>query len=364
MRIVGMCCAILMSHSLVGENHSINCITNNGIIYRCLNGNKLEVVGRVDGWDCGDLLIPRRVRDWNVRGVGESAFADDLALRSVWFEEGVWKVGDRAFKGCVGIVKVDLPESLSVLGHEAFCGCSNIKEVRLPGSLDYGGSCVFKGCDSLNRLVVADGLSCDIVPMLYGCAGLGDIEVGNNKKYRMIDGCLYDSSGRVFIKCPVKFQGPELHVRDGVKGIADCALYGCKGVKKVEFQQGLSEIGSAAFSCSGIEEVEFPEGVSYVGMEAFAGCTNLHSVVFPRSIEYVGLDCFAGASGLRRIVFNGNRPEVEKPEFSIGAKECVLMVSKGACGWSDKEQIWGIPVRFCDLAGRVKGQQVKSARHQ
>ena len=307
MGIVGILCSVFTLCSMVSERSSNNCITNDGIIYCCSGMDSVKAVGLVDGWSRGDLLIPNKFQNWYVRSVGDSAFADNTFLRSVRIEEGVCRIGNQAFKGCAGVTNVTLPTSLDVLGVEAFCGCSNIKEVRLPNFLDCAGYGAFRGCDSLNRLVIADGLSYNIVPMFYGCTGLREFEVGKNKLYRVIDGCLYDSSGRVFIRCPAGFRGSDFYIRDGVTSIADCAFWGCKEVKTVRLPQGLEEIGSNAFGFSGIECIEFPEGVSYIGMEAFGGCANLHSVVIPRSIEYIGMNCFGESKGLRRRNRNAKR---------------------------------------------------------
>lgn len=340
--------SVLMLCSLVGEIRSVNCITNNGVIYSCSGKESVKAVGLVDGWSSGDLLIPKKVKDWYVCSVGDSAFADNPVLRSVRIEDGITSIGNKAFRGCNGLVKVNLPETLTWIGDEAFRDCSRIKEVRLPGHLDCDSSCVFRGCDSLTRLTIADGLACNIVPMLYGCTGLCEFDVGKNKMYRVVDGCLYDSTGQVFIRCPANFRGPDFCIRDGVKSIAYSAFLGCKGVKSVRLPPGLEEICSAAFGYSGIESVELPEGVSYIGMEAFGGCTNLNSVVIPRSIRCIEMYCFVESKGLRRIVFKGDRPKIFNPEYPIGAKDCVLMVPKGASGWDDKEQLWGLSVRFYD----------------
>ena len=87
---------------------------------------------------------------------------------------------------------------------------------------------------------------------------------------------------------------------------------------------------------------------SFSRMEAFGGCANLHSVVIPRSVQYIGMYCFGASKELRRIVFKGGRPKIVDSEYSIEAKDCVLMVPKGSSGWDGKEHLWGLSVRFYD----------------
>ncbi len=332
-----------------------SCITNDTIIYQISGKHGVVVVDRIKSvGDCKiNLFIPRSVMGYDVHGIGDNAFLNDLSICSVNIEQGVWRIGDNAFRGCSALERVVLPDSLLILGHQSFMGCSKLEEVRLPGMLtDGSGSRAFAGCESLSRVVIADDLSCDIVPFFYECGGVNEFVVGSNQMYRVIDGCLYDSTCRVFVRCPIKLSSSDYRVRDGVMGIAACAFFSCRSLRRVLLPDTLREIGDAAFGCSGLEEVALPDGVSYLGMESFAGCTNLHSAYLPRSVSYVGINCFTKSSGLRKIVFTGDRPKIEDCEVGIGTRNCDIIVPKDAKGWCTTNTLWGLQVRRCDAFSR------------
>ena len=326
-----------------------DCITNNGTIYQIARGNnKIVAVSRVKSnvESNINLRIPNKVIGYDVQGIAEGAFSYDNAIRFVYIEDGLWRIGDDAFRGCSALESVSLPESLLVLGHKSFMGCSKLQEIRLPGRLTGdSGSLAFKDCDNLRRVIIADELSCDIVPFFYECAVLNEFVVGSNRMYRVIDSCLYDNTGDVFIKCPVGLLSSNFHVRAGVKSIADCAFFSCRNLQHVVLPGTLREIGAAAFCNSALEEIVIPEGVETIGMEAFAGCANLNSVKLPRSTRYIGINCFAKSKGLRKIVFMGARPEIEGRDVSIGATNCEVIVSKGAKGWLDTGTLWGMQLK-------------------
>lgn len=344
-----VCIAILLSGvGLYGFCDS--CITNNGTIFRVIGGyHKAVAVGRVKniGESNVNLHIPNNVLGYDVKGIASGAFSDDKAIQHVHIEAGLWSIGDGAFRGCSELESVSLPESLLVLGHKSFMGCSKLQEIRLPGRLTGdSGWLAFRDCDNLKRVIISDELSCDITPFFYECAGLNEFVVGSNRMYRVIDGCLYDSTGNVFIKCPVKLSSSKFRIRPGVKSIADCAFFSCRDLRRVCLPDTLCEIGAAAFCNSGLEEIVIPDGVRIVGMEALAACANLKSVILPRSIRYIGDYCFAKSKRLRKIVFMGDRPEIESCDVSIGATNCEVIVSKGAKGWLDTGTLWGMQLKM------------------
>lgn len=318
-----LCFAVLLCSG--GLEH---CVTNNGIVYQ-IQGEvrKAIVLGRIKcaGERMIDLAIPGRVMDFDVVGIKEDAFLNDVNLCSVKIENDIWWIGDRAFKGCSKLAQLVLPDSLNVLGHEAFMDCIKINEVRLPSRLSAdSGSWAFRGCEGLRRVVLADGLSCNIVPFFCGCAGITEFAIGSNQQYRMVDGCLYDRSGQTFIRCPNKSTLSNVCVCAGVKYISDYAFFGCRKLKHVRLPDSVSEIGVAAFCMSGLEELKLPDGVGCLYMDAFAGCTNLHSVYMPRGIKYIGANCFSGANNLQRVVFKGDKPEIEDEETRIKIERCVV----------------------------------------
>lgn len=344
---LSVCLAVLLCGGSSG-----NCITNNCVVYQALNqSQKAIVVGRVKGVrECAvNLSIPSRIASFDVVGIKEEAFLNDVDLHSVKIENGIWWIGDRAFKGCSGLVRFNLPESLLVLGNEAFMDCIMIDEVRLPSVLtDDSGFGAFRGCTRLKRVIFSDGLSCNVIPFFYGCTELAGFQVGKNQHYQVYEGCLYDKSMSMFIRCPNKASHTNVCVHAGVKYIADFAFGGCRMVKCITIPDSVSEIGMAAFCMSGLETLTLPDGISNLSVETFAGCENLRSVYIPCDVRYIGINCFADTKELRQLFFKGDRPVIEDDDVCIGAKDCVVFAPKGAQGWESTNTVWGLAVKILE----------------
>ena len=72
-------------------------------------------------------------------------------------------------------------------------------------------------------------------------------------------------------------------------------VFSCRDdVVKVEFPEGVIEIGDSAFEdCRRLEEVVLPQSLKRIGNEAFRGCVNLERLVIPADVE-IGTDVFRG----------------------------------------------------------------------
>ena len=61
-----------------------------------------------------------------------------------------------------------------------------------------------------------------------------------------------------------------------IKVIEPNAFLGCKKLKAINLEEGLTHIGETAFKgCSALESITIPSTVGRIEDEAFAGCRNL-----------------------------------------------------------------------------------------
>lgn len=128
-------------------------------------------------------------------------------------------------------------------------------------------------------------------------------------------------SGDVVVPETVEYDG----VTYPVKGIYDCAFYGCANVTSVTLPSSVTAINSSAFlRCTGLEEITMP-GVTYFGHESFRNCSSLkhvtiaegtttfsnsyvfyncsslESVELPSTLTSISSNCFDGCSSLTTI---------------------------------------------------------------
>ena len=98
-----------------------------------------------------------------------------------------------------------------------------------------------------------------------------------NPAYQSIDGCLYDKSGKTFIRCPSDRELVE--ISEGTKKVESCAFFQCS-VKEIKFPSTLKLLEEGAFmSCSiweRMDELILPYGVE-LGKEVF-----MYSTLPPR----------------------------------------------------------------------------------
>ena len=70
--------------------------------------------------------------------------------------------------------------------------------------------------------------------------------------------------------------------------IEENAFNKCRGLRSVEFSEGLEEIRSFAFAETGVERVVFPASLRVIAQKAFAMCEHLKEAIFQEGIEALG----------------------------------------------------------------------------
>ena len=87
------------------------------------------------------LIIPAKINGYNVTEIENSAFKDNVNIKSVTFSEGLKKIGGAAFSGCVNLTgTVTLPSTLTSINYDwgnnggAFSGTSISKVVFKDGT--------------------------------------------------------------------------------------------------------------------------------------------------------------------------------------------------------------------------------------
>ncbi|MBQ3635033.1 MAG: leucine-rich repeat protein [Bacteroidales bacterium] len=98
----------------------------------------------------------------------------------------------------------------------------------------------------------------------------------------------------------------EVSIPEGVHTIADGAMKGNAGLRKVSLPNSLRSIGASAFKgCRQLHDILFPDGLEEVGAYAFNRCHALEELVFPKSMTKIGEFAFLYCDSLRKVVLEG-----------------------------------------------------------
>lgn len=170
--------------------------------------------------------------------------------------DNVISIRQTLFEGKSNIHKVIIPEGVEKIEGGAFAKCSNLEEVSLPKSLTDMGTGAFFQCTSLKEIHIT----------------------GNWEPIKVSEG--------------------------DVPGI-DCQNVGpfsdCSQLKKVVFDEGVTNIPAYLFyECDGIEEIDLT-GIKEIGRAAFKNCTNLKKVKLDPELKTRFFETFSGCKELTSI---------------------------------------------------------------
>lgn len=185
----------------------------------------------------------------SIVGIGNSAFENVSALRSIELGDGIKNIGNRAFKGCGSLSSVKI-SNVEKIGTEAFANCTTLPSIELPTSLSEIGTGAFVGCNALSGV------------------NMGGVTAPNQ--------------------------------------IDDFAFYNCPSLSNVVFSTMTQSIGEGAFAVPSTvniggnwTSIEFPANVNYFGDSVLEGRTNLKECTLPASYGGTGPETL-GAAFFRR----------------------------------------------------------------
>ena len=91
--------------------------------------------------------------------IGDLAFYDCRALKSVVLPDSVIRVGDYAFAECAGLTILDLGSGVQTVGEAAFSDCYALQALDLPAGLKTIGAKGFYRCESITILTIPGHVS-------------------------------------------------------------------------------------------------------------------------------------------------------------------------------------------------------------
>ena len=303
-----------------------------------------------------DIAIPNKVST-----LGESCFAENKNLQTVFVGRECHILPKNIFSGCSSLKQVQLSAGLLTIDDAVFANCTAMESISIPGTVAQVGNLQwwkyemdsselpFYNCTSLKKVRFEDGVQ----PIVFGSHNCGGINSGNN--YLAYNKGLFSS-------CPLEevyvgrnitylenvdysfeanpqyygysafYNQPKLAkitISPSVTKIAPYLFYKNAAITMTELPK-VKEIGRSAFEeCSKLTTLNLGQALETVGDCAFQNCTNVTKLTFPDATTEIGSSAFARCSSVTEItVGQGLKSVGDYSFFDCGSFTALVLPDK------------------------------------
>ncbi len=204
--------------------------------------------------------------------IGNMAFYRQSKLQSIVIPNTVSTIGKKSFESCTGLLSVKLPQGLTSIDDNAFY-CTSMKALTFPDNVQEIGERAFYACGSAfeNNILVLPKKLQTISSYAFAYCNLRNIIWNEDLNYIGI-----------WAFCKNKFA--EIVV-PGVATLGSRAFDSCELLKKIEIQEGVTEIPIWCITdCGNLLEISLPSSLKKMGYEAFQGCYLLENVYIKATV--------------------------------------------------------------------------------
>ena len=147
---------------ILSDNKHFKIINNllisvNGKLISCLNTDShinipssVTTIGNYAFCDCTALRsisIPS-----SVTTIGNEAFCNCTALQRISIPSSVTTIGNAAFYACTALQSISIPSSVTTIEKETFCNCLVLRNINIPSSVTTIGDSAFSKCENLQSI--------------------------------------------------------------------------------------------------------------------------------------------------------------------------------------------------------------------
>lgn len=232
---------------------SVSAETKNEYEYTVENGN--ATITKYNG-NLENVTIPAIIDGYNVKNVSFDAFNNDNSknIKNIVISEGIEYVGDWLFTNSKKLETITFPSTITKFATDwFFIGSPELKEIKFSG---------------------------------------------NNPRYYIKNGALYDSEKKQLMICPAnrEYENGIFEIPDGITDIRGYAFDKCKFLQKVTMPNSVTTIGDHAFcNCENITELVLSENISGMSYDSLGNMASLKSITVPKNVKgfyYNGNDIF------------------------------------------------------------------------
>lgn len=261
----------------------------------------------------------------------------------------VYAIGNEAFNDCAALKSLTIPSNITMIYRDAFTGCTSLSELTFePGSsslvitslwntenskmlkdsplrtVSYSrpSSYIsiyspFADKETLENAFIGKETVCVPKNIFKGCSNLKSVEI--EEGISEIDWyAFYDCTSLTDIALP-----------STLTTAGDFAFRGCTSLENISIPSSLSDIPSRFCSgCSALHTLDIPVGVQTIDEFAFYDCSALKTLSLPETLTEIGDEGFRGCSSLELIRCNAIVPPTigSRTFYNVNKKRCTLLV--------------------------------------
>jgi len=298
------------------------------------------------------IAIPEKINEKEVTTIGNLAFDDCYKNTKIIIPKTIKNIASNAFNNCFSLKSIEVNKDNKYYLSEdgVLFNKDKTKLIRYPEALEFKKTYEipegvktleqfsFYNCKNISRIVVPKSVEEIENSSIYNCE-YSTIDVSKeNKNYKDIDGVLFNKSGKVLIKYPIKREENKYEVPEDVKRISSYAFFNTN-IKSLTIPDSVIEIGNMTFfkskaeniilsnnientgdsgfrECKNLKEIKIPSGVKSIGSYAFNECTNLNSVSLPEGLIEIKNNAFNKCTSLVNINFPKTLYKINSYAFS------------------------------------------------
>lgn len=280
-------------------------------------------------------------------GFGGNAelYLNGKLVTEVKFPDGIWNVYP-ILAGISSLKKVTIPESVTDMSSNvgAFENCKNLEEVVFAGTPQVKKMwATFKGCSSLKSVHIPASVTYLTNSPFGGCNLESVYYDGTLENWCAISNHDYDGLTyveRFYYKKENEYEELiDLVIPERVTTIDAYTFKGYKGLKSVQFHEGVTAIRGGAFAnCTNITSLELPSQLKVLESDAFCN-VGITSIVIPQYITKI-TDTFRYCGKLQNVVIHKNVEQIS--DFAFFYCNLKSVVFEDPNGWVAVSN-WGSP---------------------
>ncbi len=220
------------------------------------------------------------------------------------YKGSVYSIYEYAFYNRYDITSIKIKDgSVNTIGENAFNNCSALKTLEIGTGVASLPASVLRGCSAIDTLVLpfvggsksASSASAQtLLGYIFGKDAF-DNAVAKDQYYKENEYVTY------YIPSSLR----TLTITGG--SILYGALYNCSSISSVTIGDSVGIIGYGAFyNCSSIGSIKIGAGVASIGDYAFYNCKSIKAITIPNSVKEIGWGAFQGCNSLGRVAFKNS----------------------------------------------------------